>query len=130
MPRQKYNGKTDASTISGRLRDLGYSTYADYLASDHWQNVRRRYRESDRPQRCSCGAAGHSLHHLTYERLGRERLADLELVCDACHRRRHDKRERRRNRTPRPKSRQRLSTAERRREATVQALAEWRAAGR
>lgn len=79
------------SSIGARLRLLGYQKYADYLASEHWQHVKQRYRESDRPQKCSCGARATDLHHLTYVRLGREKLADLEALCRDCHRKRHRK---------------------------------------
>lgn len=77
------------SVIEGQLRPLGYGRYAEYLASDHWRDVKRAYRESDRPQRCKCGTAGRHLHHLTYERLGAELLTDLLLLCEDCHRRIH-----------------------------------------
>jgi hypothetical protein len=61
-------------------------TYADYLRSPHWRRVRQQYRESDRPQECICGETdGLELHHLTYERLGRERLTDLRFLCGPCH---------------------------------------------
>ncbi len=77
------------SFIGGRLSPLGFTNYAEYLASEHWQDVRRLYRESDRPQRCRCGARGAHLHHLTYERLGAELLTDLLLLCQPCHERIH-----------------------------------------
>jgi len=79
------------STIAGRLRPLGYKIYAEYLASDHWRDIHKRYRQSNRPQRCACGAVGTQLHHLTYVRLGAERLDDLILVCKRCHRQIHHK---------------------------------------
>lgn len=66
---------------------LGFSTYDAYLASPHWRDVKRRYRESDRPQDCFlCGESQHvQLHHMTYVRLGRERLDDLVSLCARCH---------------------------------------------
>lgn len=81
----KYNGKTDKSTIPARVRDLGFACYADYLNSEHWLLVRREYMASDLPQKCKCGANRHAFHHLTYERLGSERLTDLIPVCKRCH---------------------------------------------
>ena len=48
--------------------------------------LRRRYRESDRPQNCICGETERlQLHHLTYERVGAERLDDLTPLCANCH---------------------------------------------
>lgn len=75
------------------MHKLGYpitATYADYLASEHWQAVRRRYFASmSTAKRCACGKRGRALHHLTYVRLGSERLSDLVLICDDCHREAH-----------------------------------------
>jgi hypothetical protein len=99
VDRVKYNGKTDTSTISGRLCELGYDRYRDYLASEHWRQLRRRYRESDLPQTCKCGAPGRDLHHLTYERLGSEHLEDLALICGKCHRAEHRKKKPKRHRS-------------------------------
>lgn len=46
-----------------------------------------------------CEACGQGppleLHHKTYDRLGRERIADLELLCRGCHERADSERERR-----------------------------------
>ncbi len=69
-----------------RLRELGYKSYREYLASDHWISVKKRYRASKRPQECvSCSDILYQLHHTTYERLGREWLKDLIPLCDGCH---------------------------------------------
>jgi hypothetical protein len=68
-----------------RLQSLGYTSYAEYLGSPHWQNVRRRYRESWLPQECICGDDDVQLHHMTYDRVGEERLEDLTPLCRTCH---------------------------------------------
>ena len=52
----------------GALLRLGYESYDEYLASDHWRDVKRRFRESGRPTECICGEQGVDLHHETYER--------------------------------------------------------------
>lgn len=45
------------ATMVARLRGMRM-TYAQYLASDHWADVKRRYRGSGLPQRClGCGNA-------------------------------------------------------------------------
>lgn len=94
MPKAHRSLPDHVSSISARLRRLGYprnATYADYLASEHWRKVRARYFASRATsKRCGCGKRGTALHHKTYIRLGAERLSDLELVCDACHAERHD----------------------------------------
>ena len=90
--------KDDTSSLSGRLRPLGFQRYSEYLASDHWQDVRRRYRESDLPQICPCGETRVALHHTTYVRLGEELLEDLTPLCRDCHARAHGRKPRRRRR--------------------------------
>lgn len=137
----KYNGKVDASTIGGRLWELGYGSYADYLESDHWKHIRSRYRASGRPWVCRCGATPKALHHWTYERLGEEKLDDLEPVCDSCHRKIHGigkakaavprptrgkPKPRRRKLKKRKPSKPRVPDAERRRLAAAKSLEEWR----
>jgi HNH endonuclease len=75
--------------IAARMQQLGFPTYADYLASGHWQALRRRYFATHH----GCQECGRSvriaLHHTTYQRLGAERLSDLIGLCDECHRAAH-----------------------------------------
>lgn len=60
--------------------------YQRYLRSRAWRATRKRYRESGRPQVCAvCGNPRYELHHLTYARLGRERLDDLQPLCRRHH---------------------------------------------
>lgn len=72
------------------LADLGYPSYEAYLRSEHWQDVRRRYRESGRPQRCvGCDNPRYELHHRSYARIGCEHLNDLIPLCRDCHEKVH-----------------------------------------
>jgi hypothetical protein len=68
-----------------RLSELGFSSYGEFLKSDGWQRTKERFRESQMPQECICGDDDVHFHHLTYERLGRERLSDLMPLCRRCH---------------------------------------------
>jgi len=70
-----------------QLRKLGHEDYAAYLKSPEWANVKRRYRASLRPQDCGLCGTGENIqiHHLTYERVGQEELADLVALCGDCH---------------------------------------------
>lgn len=79
-----------------KYKELGYASYGDYLASDHWVQKRHDYFASDRPQTCfgihagqRCDAGLVQLHHWTYRRLGGEELTDLVALCDECHERVH-----------------------------------------
>ena len=77
-----------------QLRALGFATYADYLASPHWADLRQRYFASKLYKgRCfSCRETkAIELHHRTYARLGREYLGDMVALCHACHQKVHDR---------------------------------------
>ena len=63
-----------------------YQTYQEYLGSDHWKNIRALWVASGYPEHCiACDSLSYQLHHLTYKRLGYERLTDLLPLCDRCH---------------------------------------------
>ncbi|HEU4682959.1 MAG TPA: HNH endonuclease signature motif containing protein [Nitrospira sp.] len=79
------------SEFHEKLKSLGFKSYQEYLASEHWISLRKRYWQSKLPKRChGCGLTqGLQLHHRKYARLGEERLNDLILVCSDCHREIH-----------------------------------------
>jgi 5-methylcytosine-specific restriction endonuclease McrA len=66
--------------------------YKQYLTSPEWQVLRRlKLAEADgRCQVCNGGGVLH-VHHRSYERLGREILTDLTVLCADCHNLFHDK---------------------------------------
>lgn len=71
--------------------------YAEYLQSEQWLTLRERVLERD-GHRCTVTgktkAPGDPLqvHHLTYERVGCERLEDLVTVCRSQHEKIHNRR--------------------------------------
>lgn len=60
--------------------------YHKYLASREWSLLREqvRRRSGNRCERCFQNPQ-HAVHHLTYERVGHEDLADLMAICNPCH---------------------------------------------
>lgn len=66
----------------------------NYLQSAHWRTFRLEVLAA-RPNCENCGLSRDlcrlfylndlDLHHLTYERLGKERPADVKVLCRACH---------------------------------------------
>lgn len=73
-----------------RLAVLRSLEYAEYLTTPEWQETRGvALREAG--YRCDdCRSRQHlDVHHLTYERLGCERLEDLQVLCRDCHEDRH-----------------------------------------
>ena len=61
--------------------------YPEYLRTGHWEIMRRRalLRAGGHCQRCWGERRRLDVHHLTYERLGRERESDLVVLCATCH---------------------------------------------
>lgn len=63
------------------------SVYEKHIHSARWRNIRKdmfRLR-NNKCERCDQSSATLELHHKTYERLGRELISDLEVLCGACH---------------------------------------------
>lgn len=73
--------------------NLFYATYSDYLRSEHWRKTRRRavQRSGGMCKRCYAEDCRLEIHHLTYERIGRERESDLIALCASCHAKEHGK---------------------------------------
>jgi len=68
------------------------NNYKHYLQSDHWKKFRKFYFARKKPKGCQfCRFRDPlQLHHITYERLGHERLEDVVAICDSCHEEVHD----------------------------------------
>lgn len=64
--------------------------YKAYINSPEWEAKKRQFKASPnyRDGRCfvccNSGIEKH-IHHLTYKRLGREKLGDLRVLCAVCH---------------------------------------------
>jgi hypothetical protein len=64
--------------------------YTNYINSARWRNIRTLMIKQAGGKCASCGAAGTpskplEVHHKTYERLGRESMSDLDVLCRPCH---------------------------------------------
>lgn len=62
------------------------------MSSDHWNQVREKYKKSRLPQKCViCGTDKHLvLHHRTYKHLWREHISvHVVRVCQPCHEKIH-----------------------------------------
>jgi hypothetical protein len=59
--------------------------YTHYLNSEAWKARRAQILARDGYMCRRCHGIAREVHHLTYERLGRERDDDLESLCSACH---------------------------------------------
>jgi hypothetical protein len=72
------------------FQTLGFASYGDYLLSPHWLAFKDRFFAA-RKRRCfACRKRqGIELHHITYNRIGAERLDDVVPLCGRCHDRVH-----------------------------------------
>ncbi len=80
------------SVDNGFDKDWIRAHYAEYLRSDYWQDLRRRYEKSALGKRGCYVCGSHDflhLHHKTYKRVGKERLTDLIYLCGVCHEETH-----------------------------------------
>lgn len=67
-------------------RNQRRQAYNEYLRSDDWKHLRKiklQFAEY-RCERCG-GTDKLQVHHLTYDRFGRENLTDLQVLCKTCH---------------------------------------------
>lgn len=69
-----------------KVDELRALAYADYLKTAHWRKTRNSAltRAGWKCGRCQSNV-GLQVHHLSYERVGEERDADLEVLCKSCH---------------------------------------------
>jgi hypothetical protein len=84
--KKKKSKAAQANPLDGSVQAMGYEDYEAYLLSDHWKQVRGRYAVAWKDCRCvACGHPTFQLHHITYTRIGKERLKDLVPLCVKCH---------------------------------------------
>lgn len=77
--------------LQARLYELGYEDYKKYLSSNHWRNFKAAYRKAGMPGSCLVCFQPHAqLHHMTYERLGAEKLTDVIPLCQKHHSELHE----------------------------------------
>ena len=60
--------------------------YKEYLQTEHWQTMRRLALGFAQHKCQICNNDNNlNVHHRTYERQGNERLSDLTVLCEDCH---------------------------------------------
>lgn len=78
----------DAASVNDKPR----VNYQEYITSKEWCAFRQRWFNSSLPKTClGCFTANDiQLHHVTYARLGHERLKDCVPLCERCHTKFHE----------------------------------------
>jgi 5-methylcytosine-specific restriction endonuclease McrA len=65
--------------------------YDEYMRSEAWSRKRTQAIEHAKGRCQTCGETqGLEVHHLTYTRLGREKMEDLQVLCGGCHSLEHE----------------------------------------
>lgn len=84
--------KTKKQKRADRINKLHHPpNYVHYLNSKHWQHKRKETLKYYGGKCTDCeGVANLQVHHLNYDRLGRERMADLQVLCADCHASKHE----------------------------------------
>lgn len=81
-----YNGGRTNHWVRYLTKHPSREAYAEYLRSSSWFGRRTARLRADGYHCTICGRCENLLvHHLTYDRIGNERLADLRTVCRDCH---------------------------------------------
>jgi hypothetical protein len=86
MSSNKY--KNNYTKRNKRLRELGFSSYSEYLKSDTWKTNKKRLLSSKRfrEKKCFCGSTKSvCIHHITYKNIGNEKVQDVIPVCKFHH---------------------------------------------
>jgi 5-methylcytosine-specific restriction endonuclease McrA len=84
---------------------LTMDEYDKYLETPYWQEFRKQaFAEQLKRLGCNCctrcqkSAVLLHVHHFTYERLGKELISDVEIICGECHDKEHGRDEKTRAR--------------------------------
>lgn len=86
--KQTKNGAIPPKLQTLEQRRAYYRTV--YLRSKHWLSKRKAFLARYGRKCMECASSDHiQVHHVTYERLGRERDVDLRVLCRDCHKRVH-----------------------------------------
>jgi hypothetical protein len=72
------------------LKDKRTLAYSKYLSGPHWQQTKERAKKKAHNKCQVCGSGAHlTVHHKTYEHLGKERDGELVVLCHRDHKKAH-----------------------------------------
>jgi len=88
---------TQLQRLPNKLKLLGYKSYQEYLKSSHWLKMKEKFFHKSKKIKKMIKKYGHlvcmichspynlNIHHKSYQRIGKEYLGDLILICKDCH---------------------------------------------
>ena len=84
------NARTDYAARTVSLKTLGFSSYAEFLRSDLWSDIKREYFKRKGTDVCCCCGSQERLqvHHVRYTAMSRAKY--LKTVCGDCHKLIHE----------------------------------------
>lgn len=85
----KFTQAVNEDIKAGKYKFVVNSTYRRYYESEEWHRTRDRILDRDKNLCRSCGKIATHVHHMTYERLGKENDYDLISLCNECHKEVH-----------------------------------------
>ncbi|KEQ11355.1 HNH endonuclease [Endozoicomonas numazuensis] len=71
--------------VSGELKIVDKTTFGSYYESSEWQKTRSRILVRDGRKCQACNEKAECVHHLIYDRIGKENDLDLISLCNSCH---------------------------------------------
>lgn len=86
-PRKQKKPVVDYKARNEILREMGFASYRDYLASPLWSKIRKRVFGRDGGRCRACGEKGGQVHHQSYDlrTLKGKTIKRLLLLCRKCH---------------------------------------------
>lgn len=87
LTRAKNNFKNELieKIRSGEISKVDKTTYGTYYESQEWFRTRERILTRDKYECQACSGNAECVHHLAYDRLGKENDLDLISLCNSCH---------------------------------------------
>lgn len=86
----RLDAKAKSATRRGVTLPTPKVAYKNYLKTRAWKNKRKEAIKHHGGKCAVCGCDGKlDVHHLTYSRLGKEKMSDLQLLCRQHHREAH-----------------------------------------
>ena len=86
QPMQKKQVARKSRRKGKKGRRPKFISYQEYIRSAEWKRRAKQAIEHYGGKCAICGSKDRlEVHHKTYQRLGRERMKDLEVLCSGCH---------------------------------------------
>jgi len=85
LAKQSFEEELSRKIKAGEVSRVNKTTFGSYYESQEWARTREIILLRDDNTCQACRAAAECVHHITYDRLGRENDLDLMSLCNSCH---------------------------------------------